>query len=61
MELNDDELYPKESGGFFSRFLPSTVTMERSKIRLNILDELAPSEPIPLSQPKAKNGNLHEI
>ena len=57
MELNDDELKPKESGGFFSRFLPSTVTMERSKMRLNILEELAPSEPISQSLSKSNNSN----
>mmetsp|Transcript_43455 Transcript_43455/g.57518 ORF Transcript_43455/g.57518 Transcript_43455/m.57518 type:complete len:85 (+) Transcript_43455:1536-1790(+) len=44
-ELEEQQQQPKDSGGFFSRFLPLTFTLERSKIRLNILEDVAPVEP----------------
>ena len=43
-ELDETQTQQKDSWTF-SRFLPSSFSLERSKIRLNILEELAPAVP----------------
>lgn len=46
VELEEEEDEPKEEWGFFSLFLPSSYSLDRSKIRLDVLKEFAPPEPL---------------